>query len=277
VIRLLRPRNRRRGSGDGFRGRTPRVLRRVLPGALVVAVALAVWPALRDAARRHPYFALREVVVRGQVRLAPDRVRAVAGLEPGTSVWDVDVAAAEARLRREPWVRRARVRRQLPHRVLVQLREERPVAILAVTEPAPGLYYVAGHGRIVAPLAPDDPRDFPYVTGLRAGDVSGEDPFGAGALRRALALVRLSVRGGLGPVSEIHVDRTRGLTVLPVAPAIPIVVGWGGFTEKLGRLPTVLALWVGREAELAEVSLLFTDDVIVRTRPGRPARRPART
>jgi hypothetical protein len=71
----------------------------------------------------------------------------------------------------------------------------------------------------------------------------------------------------------VHVDRTRGLTLMPVRPAIPIELGWDRFEEKLARLPRVLALWAGREADIASVSLLFDDEVIVRTRalPGRRA------
>jgi len=38
----------------------------------------------------------------------------------------------------------------------------------------------------------------------------------------------------------------------------------------------VLALWAGREAELAGISLLFDDEVIVRTRGVKPARPAAR-
>jgi cell division protein FtsQ len=257
----------------------PRRLRRVLPAGLAAALLLAGWPAARDVVRRHPYFAVREVVVRGQVRLAPDRIRRAAGIEPGMSVWAVDRAAAEARLRREPWIRTVRVERQLPHRVVIRVREERPVAILAV-DPEPGLYYLAGHGRIVAALGPEDPRDFPYVTGLEAGVLGGDDAFGARAVRQALGLVRAAARrGGPGPVSEVHVDRARGLTLLPVRPGVPIEIGWGRFAVKLARLSPVLARWEGREAELAEVSLLFDDEVVVRVRPepasGR-ARRPAR-
>jgi len=53
---------------------------------------------------------------------------------------------------------------------------------------------------------------------------------------------------------------------MPVRPAVPIELGWTGFAEKLGRVPRVLALWAGREGEIAVVSLLFDDEVIVRTR-----------
>src|SRR5216117_3370552 len=125
VARLLAPRrNRRRGAGPGL-GALWRALPVTLAGALTIGLALAAWPHLRDAAARHPYFAVREVVVRDHHRLPADEVRAAAGIEPGMSIWDVDAGAAEARLAAHRWIRSARVRRELPHRVVIEVRVER--------------------------------------------------------------------------------------------------------------------------------------------------------
>src|SRR5206468_421850 len=83
--RLVLPRrNRRRGTGPGL-GALGRVLSVALPGALAIGLALAAWPNLRGAAARHPYFAVREVVVRDHHRLPADEVRAAAGIAPGTA------------------------------------------------------------------------------------------------------------------------------------------------------------------------------------------------
>lgn len=247
-----------------------RVLR-VLAGVLAVAGAVVTGPQVATNVREHPYFAVREVVVRGQRRLSADRVRALAGIETGMSVWAVDGDAAEARLRAEPWLRSAVVRRDIPHRVVIQVREQRPVAILA-PEDRKQAYYVAGHGSIFATVAPGDPTDFPYLSGLRAADIEAGDAFGLRAIRRALGLLRVATRSpGVGTISEVLVDRTRGLTLLPVRPAVPIEFGWGAFAGKLARLGPALAQWAGRESELAGVCLLFDDEVVVRTRsPRRP-------
>ena len=272
VARLVLPRrNRRRGTGPGL-GALGRALSVALPGALAIGLALAAWPHVRDAAARHPYFAVREVVVRDHHRLPADEVRAAAGIAPGTSIWEVDAAAAEARLAGHRWIRAARVRRELPHRVVIEVREERPLAIVAL-EDGKGEYYVSPHGHLFAPVEASDARDFPYLTGLARADLKDGERFGPRALHRALALVRQS--GSLA-VSEVHVDRGRGLTLLPVRPSVPIELGWSGFAAKLARLPRVLTLWAGREGEIVAVNLRFDDEVIVRTHPARaavPARR----
>lgn len=281
---LFGPRNRRaRGTGTG---RWVPARATLVRGALVVAalgLAVAGGPPVLRAVRRHPYFAVREVVVGPHRHLTAEAIRTAAGIVPGMSVWDVDGGTAETRLAREPWVRSARVHRELPHRIVVAVREYRPVAILATADTPPALYYVAAHGQPFAAVGAGDPRDFPYLTGLSAADVHHDGAFAPRAIRRALFLLRLvahaQVSGAafLGAVSEIHVDRTRGLTVLPTRPAVPFEIGWTGFEEKLAHLPAVMALWAGREAEIAGVSLLFADEVIVRTRQPPAGRRAARS
>jgi cell division protein FtsQ len=247
--------------------------RAVLPAA-VLAVGMLLWPSLRDAVRRHPYFTVTEVAVRGARHLAPDTVRRLAGIEPGVGIWAVDCEHAERSLEGVAWVRAARVTRQLPGRIVIRVREERPAAIIALADAAPALHYVAPRGKIFARLESSDPRDLPYVTGLRARDLSG-DARGLHAVRRALVLLRLASRRG--PVSEILVHPVRGLTLLPVAPRIPVDVGWSDFARRLDRLAAVLERVRGREAEVARIRLVFDDEVVVepRTAPARRARQAA--
>ena len=238
---------------------------------ILAALPLAARPVLQ-AVQEHPYFAIREVVIHHHGRLPEAELRDALGIRAGDGIWHVDTAAAEARLRARFWVRSARVRRELPDRVVVRVREYRPAAILAVSDLRPGLYYVAANGRIFAPIGETDGRDLPYITGLSQADLDGRAGFGPKAVHRALGLLRMVSRdaGGVGAVSEVHADPDRGLTLLPVRPAIPIVLGWGDLSHKLDRLGRVLPLWAERAAEVREMSCIFEDQVIVRLRAPLP-------
>jgi hypothetical protein len=130
---------------------------------------------------------------------------------------------------------------------------------------------VAPRGKVFARLEPSDARDHPYITGLTVADLAGADAIGLRAIRRSLSLLRLA--GRRGRVSEIHVDRERGLTLLPVDPRIPVEVGWVDFPRRLARLGVVLDRLAGRQHDIVRVSLRFDDEVIVRVRePEKPAR-----
>jgi cell division protein FtsQ len=271
---VARTRNRRRTTPED-RAIDPALVRRLvrlgLPVLGVVLAAGLVAPWARGLARTHPYFAVREVAVVHRGDLDDDAIRRLSGVEVGMNVWDVDPDVVETHLATNGWIRSASVRRELPDRVVLQVREQKPVAILALEDESPGLYYLAANGRIFAPVAAGEVRDLPYVTGLTRRDLAGSDAFGPRAVRRALSLLRHAGRyPQVGIVSELHVERTTGLVLLPVRPALPIEIGWGDYDAKLARIAEVLPYWSGREGELRSVSCVFDDTVVVRmhTAPG---------
>jgi len=276
VSRLWARRNRYRAAGAGpvRRQRILRALAIVGGGGVLVALGVLVLPAL-DAVRRHPYFAVRDVVIRHRGRLPTAEIERVLAVGRGTSIWDVDEAAAVERLRGEGWVRSADVERELPDRLVVRVREHRPRLIVVTAGDEPVLYYAAGTGELFARVGATDGRDLPYVTGLTASDFEGGDGFGPRALHHALALIRVLARrsGTVTRVSEIHVDRQAGLTLIPTEPPVAIELGYEDFGRKLRRLDAVLPRWAGREHEIRSVSCAFEDEVIVRTRTDHKAQK----
>lgn len=271
VSRLWARTNRYRATGAGpvRRERVLRAISLVTGIAGLVALGMAAAPAL-DAARHHSYFAVRDVVIRHRGRLPKAEIERVLAIGPGTSIWDVDEAAAVERLRGEGWVRSADVQRELPDRVVVRVREHRPrVIVVTVSETEePVLYYAAGTGELFARVGETDGRDLPYVTGLVPADFEGGDGFGPRAIHEVLNLMRVLARrnGTVTRVSEVHVDRQGGLTLMPTEPPVAIELGWDEYGRKLRRLEAVLPRWLGREHEMRSVSVVFEDEVIVRTR-----------
>lgn len=75
-----------------------------------------------------PLFGARHIKVEGTVRLDPEAVAALAGVEPGTNVFHLDVEAATRALETDPWIESAEVDRQLPTTVVVRVIEREPVA-----------------------------------------------------------------------------------------------------------------------------------------------------
>lgn len=155
-------------------------------------------------------------------------------------------------------IARADVRREFPGRYEITVRERQPQAVVLLDEP----FYVDRAGNAFGPLGRDHSLDYPVITGIRDDMPPG---YRRWLLRRALRLARLCDRiGCFGGVSEIHLDAALGPVLYPTAPAVPIILGWGSWAEKLGRAVRTLDAWQGREAGLVSVDVRFRDQVVAR-------------
>jgi cell division protein FtsQ len=233
-----------------------------------ISLSASLWYGLPRAlhlAEAHRYFALTNIEVNGNRRVTRGEVLQWAGIHAPTSVWDVAPDLVRVRLQNHPWVRHVSVQRQFPHRLTIKIEERRPVAIVRLGE----LDYVDRSGRILGPLRDGDSPDFPVITGLEAARPSGFTPLG---VHRALRLLRLCQRlNCFDAISEVHVDRNRGITVFPLRPAAAVVLGWGSWREKLARSARVFAAWKGQVERLAAVDVSFRNIVVVKLRAERPA------
>lgn len=243
--------------------------RRLLVGAgsaVLASLVLAAYvyaPLLIAAIADHPYFAVTEIVVTPTKHVRAGTLLEAAGLRPGISVWRVDPEALAVRLEAQPWVRRASVRREFPRRLIVDLTERQPAAILFLDQ----LYYVDDTGVAFVRVGERDPLDLPFVTGVEAAIVADERPFARHAIRQALRLLHAMGAAGLPfRVSEVHIDREQGVTVFPIEPRVSLTFGWSGFGAKLTRLQRVLDDFRGREAQLREIDLTMGMEAVVRLR-----------
>jgi cell division protein FtsQ len=102
------------------------------------------------------------------------------------------------------------------------------------------LYYVDREGKLLKPLAPGDPHDFPVITGLPREFFSPQE----GALPETMARINdlMNLLKAAQPplnlenISEVHVDRERGLTLFANGLGAGVDLGLGQFPEKLKRL-----------------------------------------
>lgn len=117
-----------------------RIVRRTLRASAVVAAAaagagLAAWGGL-PLLKKLPVFRVQRVEVAGTGYLTRDGVRAAAGVDSATSVWESTDRMA-ARLESHPMIAAARVERRPPSALAFTVEEAVPVALVAggVVEP----------------------------------------------------------------------------------------------------------------------------------------------
>lgn len=218
-----------------------------------------VWPAIVS----HPYFNLEAVRVRCDTdAVGPEKLAARAGLYAGTSLWELDTAAAEQALEQPRWVRDAHVRRHFPDRVIVEVEERKPVAATPVND---ALFLIDETGVIFTPEGRREYPDVPYLTGWQA---AGDEAERTMRLRMLLRIARAAEDAGI-EVSQVDVDRNEVYWLFPERRRVSVRLGEGGDAErKLPRLRVALAKLPEAGVAVTEIDASFRDRVVLRTWKG---------
>ncbi|MHB8764891.1 MAG: cell division protein FtsQ/DivIB [Deferrisomatales bacterium] len=225
--------------------------------------SVALCGALYTGYRRAPglnLFALEEVRVEGAERSDPAAVTRAAGFTVGESLFGADVDRARHSVEALPWVRQARVVRQVPSVVRIEVEEWVPRYLVRLDR----LYYLTAEGHVVrAPL--DQGLDYAVVTGLGPADLAAESPLRAGLLELLSALDRGVLVDEPG---EIHADGGTGFTLYtPAGGGTGLHLGFGEFEAKLGRLARLRRHLDRRGQSAFAVNLTYDDKIIARLAP----------
>jgi cell division protein FtsQ len=209
--------------------------------AVVVGISLAIaWGAHRYAITT-PRFAIRQLDVRGNRHHGTDQLAHIAGIERGQNLFAVDAAAAEKKLLDNPWVRTAKIGRELPATLRIEVTEREVAAVTVLEE---GLYLVTPEGEPFKPVEAGDPSDLPVITGIGPRDL---------AIDRARAIDRIAV--GLEvlreyqalPLSkvfeaeEVHLEGDGAVTLTVGKRGMTFELGTGPFRQKLLMAARVVA------------------------------------
>ena len=213
----------------------------------------------------NPYFAVREIKVRGAENVGGNEIVAMAGLRHGMNIWKIEPVAIERKIVKHPWVRHVLVRRDFPRRIVIEVEERLPKAIVAMKK----LYYVDGDGVIFKEVGEGENVDFPLLTGLRPEDLAASSPAVRRRIQDAVRMAELMAKDS-HILSEIRFEAPDRLVLYTTAYPVALRMGWGDWEAKLQRLNRVLSLWKGHEDRLASLDVSFSDQVVARLRRGKP-------
>jgi cell division septal protein FtsQ len=278
---LLRPRvtNRKLRQRRPLRARlpSPRAVRRAMWRGLTAAAptlfALGVIGVLGTAAglgyrwlTTSPRFALRDVTVTGNARVAAEEILRRGGVTLGQNVFSLSLHATEAKILQDPWIAEVEIRRRLPDGVAVRIVERQPAALVVVN--TAGSYLADATGRVFkrASLTGGEGAGLPAVTGLERKLFGAEPELAAALVRRAIEVATLWRAKERPPLGEVHVGKD-GLTLYALAGASPVAVALGRPADTAAALRRFDAAWAGLPAEeRAQARTLHLDS---RTRPDR--------
>jgi len=199
--------------------------------------------------------AVEDVTVAGAGRTTEEEILRLSGGLRGRNILSFSSAEVEEMIERGPWIAEARVRRDPPLGMTIEVIERDPLALVLMDE----LFVMDTKGVIFKKFSSSDGVDLPVVTGL--------DPEGPGAVEEELLELLTVLRGregfGLARVSEVNVDPVTGLTLLTVGRGTRLELGFGAFEAKLVSFEKVRA-HRGGLAGVSSMDLTDAGEVIVR-------------
>lgn len=201
--------------------------------ALVIGTSVSVAYSVRHYALTSPRFSLREVNLQGGKRVSPEQARDQAGVTLGTNVFALDTAACERKLLENPWIVQARVTRDLPRALRIEIKEREPAALAVFAE---RLYLVTAEGEPFKELSPGDPADFPLITGASVDGISRDRARELDRVREGLEVLALYGRVPLSktqPAQEVHLADSGDVVLTAGKEGITFELGRDGYRRKL--------------------------------------------
>jgi cell division protein FtsQ len=230
-------------------GRRLLFLGKILAALLALATAVA---ATRVAVRHvvaSPRFAVQDIrVASAPLHVAAAEIIERTGVQLGDRLLAVDTDGIAARLARHPWISSARVRRELPGTLVIDV-TERHAAAVAVLD---GLYLLDEQGHPFKRATLEEADGQVVLTGISRMEYLALPRATEAAFREALAVLgeyqhpdtltaAKHATGARPALSEVHVDPHNGFSLFLYDGGAEIRLGRGAVTDKLARLDEILA------------------------------------
>jgi cell division protein FtsQ len=259
--------------------RAGQIVSDILKASLLLTIILMV-TALLIVGYSHtmstPYFGIRETQVRGCKELTEKDVLGLAALKPAQNLLAVNADAIRDRIRKNPWIKDVFVGRELPQRLVIDVRERAAIALLKKDN---GFYLMDADGLVFKKLETGDEADLTALTGCyRDGRLNQE------LLTKSIELFRyLSTAESIFPIksiAEVNGDELFGFSIFTDG-GLCLRLGFDHYDNKIKRLKPVLTDLEKRNVDLKYVMIDLTDPakitvqkrhILAPATPGGPAK-----
>ena len=217
-----------------FVKRTLRLSLRLLLFFILVLIGHRIYLHLLET----PFFQLKEVEVRGCRALGEETIRSMSIKEGMPNLFAIELKSVAKPLESHPWIDHVSVRKVFPNKILIEVEERKPVAILYLDE----LYYVDAKGVIFSSAGNGNGYDYPFLTGLTREALRRNPEEGKALVLKALEFLRTAESEKASPfkeISEIHMERSYGIQCYTKDDGTEVRMGMDQFGEKLRRLSMI--------------------------------------
>jgi cell division protein FtsQ len=218
------------------------------------AGGLAAWT------RTAPLFKLSTIDVGGN-RLVPSKsALEIAMVEKDINIFAVDLEAIKEALERDPRILEVTIRRELPSRIVITIRERKPVLLLSASQ----LYGLDQDGMVIPVTRIQGLDDIPVLTGTFSDVQSGVASKHVG-VQKGLEIRQAILETApflLDQISEINVSLPEAPLLYLVGGGAQVDLGSGNLRVKLRRLWTVLEDQAAQGISIQRLDLRFKNQVV---------------
>jgi cell division protein FtsQ len=182
------------------------------------------------------YFRTQAIEINGNIRLPRDVILSQAQLRPGDNLLAVNLQHTRKRLLAHPWIATARVTREIPEKLRLDIREHDALAVIDLGR----RFILNSEGRIFKEFETEERLALPLVSGIDYTDIALGDDTLSPALAALLAVLRVSrTNGGSLPfeaIERIRFDAEMGITLIDRSGTREIRLGLAQYETKYARL-----------------------------------------
>ncbi len=200
----------------------------MMAAAGVTLGAVHGWQALVGSTR----LSVHDVDYRGLKRASIEELSAYSGVAAGDPILELELDAMARSLERHPWVASAQVRRELPDRLIIDVREYDPAVIVVLGD----LYLATADGELFKRMAAGDGALLPIITGLTRDEADRDPETTRARIREGFELAQVLAQSAAkaGRADELHHDED---------------LGWSVVVKTLAKTPSSVRLHLGHEPE----------------------------
>jgi cell division protein FtsQ len=182
------------------------------------------------------YFRTQAIEVSGNVRLAREEILIQAQLRPGDNLLAVNLQHTRKRLLAHPWISAARVTREIPEKLRIEIQEHEALAVIDL-----GRRFVLNRqGRIFKEFEIEERLSLPLVSGIDYTDIALGDDNLSPALTALLAFLRVSHTNTdslpFKAIERVVFDAEVGITAIERTTKREVRLGLSQYAVKYARL-----------------------------------------
>lgn len=226
---------------------------------IVVGLLLAIVVLVYSLWLLRGIFRIQDIYIYGNHQIRNEEIRGLIKIKKGDRLFDTNLIDIYERLKAYPWVKDAKIRKELTGVVRIFVKEATPVALIQIKGRT---YLVDGDGVLLEDIGETKTFFLPVIKGI--------DPVKERTTyKEALSFIRfISDKRLFLNTTGIEISGSRPEDIYVVIDGVQIIVGAGDYEVKMERLDFVRKEIIRRNISVNAIDLRFANKIIVKPETG---------